>query len=375
MRPLKGIRYKIFVVLAAFLLMLPVLFSVPVCAADNMMNITEYLNGSDDASVSARIQQVIDENPNRTIYFPDGEYLLSEPIRTPADPRKSVSLKLDSFAVLTAADDFEGEALIMLGGKDPFNDTHTPGSNYSLTGGVIDPRGKAKAITIESGRETVVKDVSVKNATVGIHIKYGANSGSSDADISDVNIIGTGDVNSVGLLVEGYDNTFTNIRIGYVFTGVHLKSAGNSLKNIHPLYYSGYADYEQSVGFLDEGGNNLYDYCYSDQFCTGFRTTGDQKNVYVGCFAYWYSGEGGVETCFQADGRFNSTVTDMRIGFSENTKNCVLKTGKIGCGVFDRPVVDVTRVGGNFRYKFYSSANPLTPIRRAFFELKALIKR
>ncbi|MBQ9552569.1 MAG: hypothetical protein IJU96_07370 [Clostridia bacterium] len=338
------------------------------------MNITEYIVSSDGASVSAQIQRAIDENPNRTIYFPDGEYRLSEPIRTPADPRKSVSLKLDSFAVLTAADDFEGEALVMLGGKDPFNDTHTPGSNYSLTGGVIDPRGKAKAITIESGRETVVKDVSVKNATVGIHIKYGANSGSSDADISSVNIIGTGDVNSVGLLVEGYDNTFTNIRIGYVFTGVHIKSAGNSLKNIHPLYYSGYADYEQSVGFLDEGNDNLYDYCYSDQFCTGFRTTGYQRNIYTNCFTYWYSGDGGKETCFQADKEFDSTVTNMRIGFSENTKNCVLKTGGIGVGVFDRPIVDATRVSGNYRYLFYSSSNPLTPIRRAVYGLVYVFK-
>ncbi len=356
------------------LLLLPVVPSVPAHAADKALNVAEYLTANGGASVSAQIQQVIDGNPNRTLYFPDGEYLLSEPLRTPADPRRSVSLRLDPYAVLTAADDFSGEALVMLGGKTPYNDTHTPGSNYSLTGGVLDPRGRAKAITVESGRETVVKDVSIKNAVVGIHIKYGANSGSSDCDISDVNIIGTGGVDSTGLLVEGYDNTFTNIRIGYVFTGVHLKSAGNSLKNIHPLYYSGYENYDESVGFLDEGGDNLYDYCYSDQFCTGFRTAGYQKNVYVNCFAYWYSGEGGRETCFRADKEFNSTVSNMRIGFSDNTKNCVLKTGGLGCGVFDDPIVDVSRVSGNFLYKFYASSHPLTPLRRAVYELIRLFK-
>ncbi len=343
-------------------------------AADAALNVAGLIEADPGVSVSAQLQRIIDENPNRTLYFPDGEYLLSEPLRTPADPRKSVSLKLDPYAVLAAADDFEGEALVMLGGKDAFNDTHTPGSNYSLSGGILDPRGLAKAITIESGRETVVKDVSVKNATVGIHIKYGANAGSSDADISSVNIIGTGTPDSTGLLVEGYDNTFTNIRIGYVFTGVHIKSAGNSLKNIHPLYYSGYSDYEKSIGFLDEGGDNLYDYCYSDQFCTGFCTTGNQKNIYNNCFTYWYSGDGGTETCFIAREEFNSIVTNMRIGFSKNTRNCVLKTGKLGCGVFDHPVVDASRVSGNFRYQFYSSYNPLTPLRRAVYEIVKLLK-
>ncbi len=366
---MKGIFLKSAAVVSALLL---VLLTFPVSAADGPLNVAALTGGG--GSVSAQLQRLIDENPNRTLYFPDGEYRLSEPLRTPADPRKSVSLRLDPYAMLVAADDFAGEALVMLGGKDPYNDTHTPGSNYSLTGGIIDPRGKAKAITIESGRETVVKDVSIKNATVGIHIKHGANSGSSDADISSVNIIGTGAVDSTGLLVEGYDNTFTNIRIGFVYTGVHLKSAGNSLKNIHPLFYSGYDDYEQSVGFLDEGGDNLYDYCYSDQFCTGFRTAGNQKNVYTNCFTYWYSGDGGRETCFRADRDFNSIVTNMRIGFSDNTKNCVLKTGGLGYGVFDDPIVDAGRVSGNFLYRFYASSHPLTPLRLAVYRLFQMIR-
>ena len=86
---------------------------------------------------------------------------------------------------------------------------------------------------------------------------------SSDADISDVNIIGTGTTDSTGILIEGFDNTLTNIRIGNVFIGVHLKTASNSMRNIHPLYYSDYTDYENSCGFYDECGNNIYDFCYS----------------------------------------------------------------------------------------------------------------
>ena len=54
-------------------------------------------DGVTDASDA--IQQLIDENPNRTIFFPDGVYRLRKPICTPADPAKSVSLQLASFAV------------------------------------------------------------------------------------------------------------------------------------------------------------------------------------------------------------------------------------------------------------------------------------
>ena len=39
------------------------------------------------SDVSDAIQKIIDKNPNRTIYFPDGVYMISKPICTPADPK------------------------------------------------------------------------------------------------------------------------------------------------------------------------------------------------------------------------------------------------------------------------------------------------
>ncbi len=41
----------------------------------------------------------------------------------------------------------------------------------------------------------------MKNVRIGLHIKPGVNSGSSDADISDINIVGNGKADSVGMLV------------------------------------------------------------------------------------------------------------------------------------------------------------------------------
>lgn len=316
------------------------------------------------ADASDAIQRMIDENPNRTIFFPDGEYLLSKPVVTPAAPRKSVDLRLSNYAVLKAAPDFEGSALVVLGGKDPANDTHTNGSNYSLTGGILDGSGVANGVEIAGGRETAVREVSVKNTVIGLRIRFGANSGSSDADISDVNIIGSNTPDSIGILCEGYDNTFTNIRIGAVVTGVLLKSAGNALRNVHPLYYSGdFATYKDSVGFVDEAGSNLYDYCYSDDFRVGFRTAGDARSIYNDCFAFWYTDRGGEEICFKALGRFNSVLTGMRVGFSESTKNAVLRQGGFGTGSIEALTVDTSRAMPDVTYKFYTNDNPLARAR------------
>ena len=79
--------------------------------------VTDTVAADGKTDVADQIQKLIDENPNRTIYFPDGVYVLSHPILTPADPKKSVDLKLSNYAVLKAADGWSSEqAMVRLGG-------------------------------------------------------------------------------------------------------------------------------------------------------------------------------------------------------------------------------------------------------------------
>ena len=317
--------------------------------------ITDFVAVNSGKDVADEIQSVIDSNPNRTIFFPDGEYLVSHPVYTPANPGTSVSLKLADFAVIKATGEWtKGEAIIQLGGKAPANDTHHNGSNYSLEGGIIDGNGVANGISINGGRETAVRNTSIKHTVVGLTVKYGVNAGSSDADITGINIIGTGGTDSTGIVLEGFDNTLTNIRIGNVFTGVHVKSSGNVLRNIHPLYYSDYTDFQNSCGFLVESANNWFDYCYSDQFAIGFRTTGYGHNYFHNCFCYWYSPNGGTHTAFKADKGFNSTITNFKAGFkSETEKNIVLSVGALdGEGSIENLEADNVKPGDN-TYKFY----------------------
>lgn len=279
--------------------------------------VTDFMPADGKTDISDRLQQLIDENPNRTLFFPDGTYLLSRPILTPANPKKSVDLQLSNFAVLKAADSWNSEeAMIRLGAKDPANDILTPGSNYGLCGGVLDCSGKANGISIDGGRETYVRNCNIKNAVIGLHIKIGANSGSSDADIHSVNITGTGERNSLGVLIEGYDNTLTDMRIGRVFVGVDVRSGGNMLRNIHPLYYINgptYPEYEESVGFkIGTDVNNWFDYCYSDQFATSFFT--ERGGNLHNCYCWWYSANEEKHLALRCVGAFHGHVHNLTVG-------------------------------------------------------------
>lgn len=278
---------------------------------------TRYMPADGSADVTEAIQRLIDTHPNRTIYFPDGVYRVSRPILTPADPRRSVMLELANFARLQACGDWkEGGAVVRLGASHPANDINTPGSNYGLRGGIIDGGGVADGVSIDGGRETVVQNVSIKHAVVGLHVKTGANANSADADISSVNIVGTNTTNSIGVLVEGFDNTFTNMRIASVNVGVMLKGAGNMLRNIHPLYIGGkHQDYESTRGFVIERSGNWLDFCYSDTFAKAFCLGKDVSANLTNCYTYWYTGFDKAEVGIWCEGKFNSVVTGFRCDF------------------------------------------------------------
>lgn len=348
--------------------MLCLIFALGSCvaafAAQAPLNVGDYVAPDSGRDVSAALQQIIDDNPNRTLYFPDGEYLVSAPLRTPANPVKSVDLQLSTYTVIKAAPDFSGEAVIALGGKDPFNDIKTPGSNYSLTGGIVDCSGIATGVAILSGRETKIQNTSIKNAVTGIYIGPGANNGSSDSDIRDVDITGTEKPDSVGVLVEGHDNTFTNMRIGGVYQGFHVKSGGNSLYNIHPLFYGNFAEFDTSIGFYVEGSDNTLNYCYSDQFCTAYRVS--NKNKFDNCFCMWWTNQGEKCTVIQADGDFDSAFTNLSVSLRHDTDNTMLKGTVIGSGTIQNLMADESRFNLNRSYKMFMSNSPIYFVKTLF---------
>ncbi len=306
--------------------------------------VTDYISANSGKDISTKLQILINQNPNKTIYFPDGEYIIKKPITTPANPSKAVSLELSNFAVIKADSNWtHKEAMIRLGAAEPYNDINTNGSNYYISGGVIDGNGVANGIAIESGRETSVRNVSIKHTKIGLHIKYGANSGSSDADINNVNIVGNNKEDSIGVLVEGYDNTLSNMRIAGVKIGVKLTVGGNYLSYIHPLFiFGGEANYKGSTAFWDFA-DNRFSNCYSDQFETGFLV--GNGSIYDTCTCYWYTDKGEIQRGFWSKGEFNSLITQCKVSFRyDNVKNIFIEIDRTGGnGIIEYPIFDVNK--------------------------------
>ncbi len=290
--------------------------------------------GDGTVPCSDAIQRLIDANPNREIFFPDGTYLLDKPICTPAHPAKSVALRLSTYAKFKAAPGWTNtEAMVRLGGIHPANNIMLPGSWYWLKGGIIDGSGVAKGVSIDGGRETLVADVSMKGVLVGIHIKRGANNGSSDSDVRNVNIVGNNATNSIGVLIDGYDNTLANMRICSIAKGVVLNSGGNCLRDIHPLVaMKGKEFYDITVGFEINAYHNWLDFCYSDQFATGFKFGPHGNGILDKCFCYWYVSKPGMRHVgFSSVGRFNAKVQSPTVVFRDNgSTNCLVEVGAPG---------------------------------------------
>ena len=55
-------------------------------AENGYLVVTKHIKNDGKTDVADAIQELIDQNPNRTIFFPDGTYCVSKPILTPADP-------------------------------------------------------------------------------------------------------------------------------------------------------------------------------------------------------------------------------------------------------------------------------------------------
>jgi len=330
---------------------------------ESFVDVTDYFPADTGADVTTHIQKIIDTNPGRTIYFPDGEYIISKPITTKGAAAYTVSLWLSDGAVIKADEEkwrsVDGlNAMICLGAGDAFqpgaNDVVSVGSYYSLQGGTLDCNGKAEGVSIDGGRETLVKNIIIKNAhNRGIHIKKGANNagaqvatGSSDADFHHVTIICDGKPGSIGLHIDkGLDNHFSNFRIYDAQIGVKMNTAGNSMKNIRVYYtHSQKLDeldkiYSQTVGILDESGDNFFTHCYVENYATAFNFRGGREVIDC-CSANWTSEEGGTQVAVAYNGSFAGTIAQFRAEFCGSAPATALFKN-VSNAIFETPIVDM----------------------------------
>lgn len=319
--------------------------------------ITDYVRANTGVDISREIQKVINDNPQSVIYFPDGEYVISSPISTPANGDVSVSLKLADNAVIKASSSWESkEGMIRLGGISERNDINVPGSNYYLEGGIIDGSGKAIGVSIDHGRETSVRDVTIIDTTTGLRIKRGANNGSSDVDIENLRIVGNCTLSSIGVDIQGWDNTFSNIRITGVGTGMKIQTSANLIRDVYVSFANEgklSSGYRSCVGFLDMGNRNWYDNCTSEGFATAFEIRSN-SSVLTSCVATWEGRENSSQVFISAPRGWNSIARSCAAYFTATSDKCeyLLVSGGEGKGQIIYPIFNPQGVKSE-AYKSY----------------------
>ena len=261
-------------------------------STDGYLIVTDYIKANTGKDIAANLQELIDKNPKRTIYFPDGEYLISTPLFTSATPQKTVSLRLSEGAVIKAHDKWSAKdgcnSLLAIGGADYVNDIRTPGSYFSVIGGTLDGNGEANGIQYVAGRESLFRDICIKNVDIGVYIPRGINGGSSDADFEDMVIYGSGKVGSCGFYVVGHDNTFTNIRIYNTETAIKSQGGTSLYKSVYVYNDPTKVEkYENTVGFSATSWAWFTD-CYAENFAAAFKPT-DNRCILSDCAAKWTS--------------------------------------------------------------------------------------
>ena len=265
--------------------------------------VTEHIEITDD--VTDALQKLINENPGKTIEFPDGEYVISKPLTIPADPAKAVSLRLSDYAIIRASDDWSVEdAMIQFAtGKIP---AESADASFYINGGIIDGNHVAKAVCIQNAKDVMIANVNLANATVGLEIVAGR------ADAENLIITGSDSEASTGMILGADDCSVANIRISAVFNGVKVLGSNNALKSVYAVCTD---DSKQTCGYYDIGSGNVYDMCQSEQFSTAFRMGADSVSTFSACVAVWNSDANRQHRAFVSDKHFNSLIRNCKAEF------------------------------------------------------------
>ncbi len=260
---------------------------------------------------SEELQKLIDDNPNKTIYFPDGTYNISKPLIIPTSRDKRVSLRLSHYAVISVLNHemwTKNDPVIHFGAGEPTAADVNDAVDIKayITGGTIDGKRMATAIKIEGEGNVTVHHMALKNFSIGVHIA------SNNVYVDSITGTGNSTTSSIGVLIEGSHNTVSTLRMCQIHYGIKLTKGQNVLRNLHPLI-STMKDSSTSIGFWDLSEGNFYDYCYSDQFAMAFKLADGNSSVFNGCHSYWWSPDNRIHYGFYVDGKFDGVINTCRI--------------------------------------------------------------
>lgn len=297
--------------------------------------VTDNIDISNNADITAKLQKLIDDNPGRTIYFSDGVYNISSTVYLPADKEKAVSLRLSNYATIKATANWSGDgALIAIGAKNDAGSAE-PAAN-TVQGGTLDGAGLAKVgISLENCSNAFLSNLTVKNASTAVWVKPTA----STVNIEGVTISGPSTATSVGILNEGDDGVFSTTRISSVGIGVKNLGVSNEFKSI-----AVFAEKAKSAayGFYEAGNSNLFNFCTVENFACGFYLKDKVESIIEASSILWTSASA-KQTAFEADGEFNSVIVAPKISFFDATsENACVIYKSVGNGILRTPIFDET---------------------------------
>lgn len=242
---------------------------------------------------TAAIQRAIDSHHEATVYFPNGQYLISRTIYCYDKGKYSINFRLDHTARIFT--DTSMDVMVEIG-RYSGSDREYVSRGYldkpSFVGGCIDGNKKALiGIKFLTFTGYTFENTTVVNC-IDSHVQIGDQSSvtSSEFYARNLNIAQYGDNDSIGVKILAHDVQISNARIFGTKIGVWDTTGSLRADNVHACATA--EAYENSVAFRGTGDGNIGSFsgCYVDGYETGFQLGGSYS--LINCLGYWWENFG-----------------------------------------------------------------------------------
>lgn len=255
------------------------------------------------------LQNLINNNPHKTLYFPDGTYLISNTLNIPTGNEHQINIEFSRNAILKTSESIT--SLISVGANEDSYNRYAEGSIVSITGVILDGTNTDRVIYLSANqKQTHLSNITILNANnYGIYCDTGTNtSDSGDNLIENLSINGkSSDYNCIGLYLVSSDNKIIDTRINKCKTGVYC-IRGNVFENVHVIgswetLTPSTEDFDKTTAFIFDGwGLSMLTNCYADTMATGFEIIKQHRvNIKNSIASWWYSDTNGHINVFKCD--------------------------------------------------------------------------
>lgn len=266
---------------------------------DDFINVKEYgAKGDGITDDTEAIQFCIDNFPHKTIYLPDGRYLLSHELKIYADNEKQINLYLENNAELFS--NTQINSLLNIGLGENLYDRYKVGNICNITGGIWNCENVIYGIYMNTTRkQNKLFNMNLINVgKYGIYIKR-----TSDANASSNHILKNifihckgSEFNSTGLYIRGLDNSFNTIIIAKATIAIDLKGGGNLFNDIDLV--ASYTtpelltsdEYDKTIGLnVDTAGVNFFNNLYIDTYANSIVIVNKNSELFINNFytVFW----------------------------------------------------------------------------------------